>query len=88
MFNKFPYTAIKNEELLKIYFTHIQEVICKNNQRLFKFILDLFAFYIQRPLERSNVILLIQGESGNGKDMFVAPIIELMKSYAKKISHE
>ena len=56
-------------DLLKMLVEHIHTVYANGNDEHANFILDYMCNVIQRPTQKSNVLLLFQGKEGTGKGM-------------------
>ncbi len=51
--------------------SHIFNVICDSNKKVFKYVLKWLARLIQKPWKTGEVALVLQGKKGIGKGMFV-----------------
>lgn len=49
------------------FFEHVWEVLCCKDDDLFVYVVSLFAHYVQRPLVKTDVCLVLRGRQGCGK---------------------
>lgn len=73
-----PIPPNANPTNTKLFFKHIREVLADNDEKLGEYLIKLFAWYIQHPLDRTDVFLVLKGGQGAGKsivfDLFLGPI--------------
>ena len=74
IFNLYRGFAIKYEDLEKVdkskcqpLLDHIKKIWCKNNEKSYKYILNLFAHYIRKPDIKTGVMLCLKSKQGAGK---------------------
>ncbi|GAB7553336.1 hypothetical protein NRB_28420 [Novosphingobium sp. 11B] len=58
---------------------HLKQVICRDNEELFTWLMTWLAHIFQRPQEKPGVAVVIRGEKGTGKSIifdFLKPLME------------
>jgi hypothetical protein len=65
-----------------LYWAHVQEVICCGNEEIYRFVRRWLAHIIQKPGELPGTALVLRGEQGTGKGMFVEPICALLGKHS------
>ena len=69
----------KQQDFTKsILYEHIKNVICNNQEKLFKYMLQWIGHMIQKPNSKSDVSFCIQGRMGSGKDAFCAALSNIV----------
>lgn len=68
----------KAEFAFSLYLEHIKENICENNPQIFNWVMSYFAHLIQKPWEKPHVALVLRGEKGVGKNIFINQIGRLL----------
>ena len=61
----------RNYEIILPILNHIKAVICKNREDIYIFIMQYFAQIIQHPEKKTNVVMLIKGKQGCGKNIII-----------------
>ena len=85
-FNGYDYEMLKdiNYEKISGFLNHVKEVIAKDNEELYEFILNWYAYILQNPAGKTESVLLITGKQGTGKNVFTNVLCELMNKYADR----
>lgn len=65
---------------------HIHEVICKNDGELVKYVMTWMADAVQNLTDRPGVALVLRGERGTGKGIFVRYFGSLFGNHFKHVS--
>ena len=65
-FNGYDYEVLKdiNYEKISGFLNHVKEVIAKDNEELYEFILNWYAYILQNPAGKTESVLLITGKQG------------------------
>lgn len=61
-------------------------MVCGEDEKLSKYLLDWFAFKVQRPGERAEVAVALRGGRGVGKGLLVQSLMRILGSHALHIS--
>ena len=73
------------QEIIQPFLDHVLEVICDNNQEIYKYVLVWIASILQKPNFKTGIAIVILGNQGVGKNTFFTDIIcKLMARYANK----
>ena len=73
------------QEIIQPFLDHVLEVICDNNQEIYKYVLVWIASILQEPNFKTGIAIVILGNQGVGKNTFFTDIIcKLMARYANK----
>jgi hypothetical protein len=64
------------------FLDHIREVICSGNEEHYAYLLNLLALTIQQPGTPSEVAVVLRGEPGTGKGVFVRALMRLFARHA------
>ena len=85
-FNGYEYEILNDINYDKIngFLNHVKEVICKNNDELYEFILNWYAYILQNPAGKTESVLLITGKQGTGKNVFTNVLCQLINKYSNK----
>jgi len=60
-----------------LFLAHLEDVICSGNTEHFDYLLNLLALTIQEPGTPSEVAVVLRGEQGTGKGVFVRTLGEI-----------
>ena len=86
LFRGFKYNTYEQEKQTKykfengMFFNHIKEQLCNNDEKIFKYVIGWIAHMIQYPAQLPNVALLFCSKQGVGKDMFGMLLSKLIGS--------
>lgn len=73
------------QDIIQPFLDHVLEVICDNNQEIYKYVLIWIASILQKPNFKTEIAIVILGNQGVGKNTFFTNIIcKLMARYANK----
>lgn len=64
-----------------LYLEHIRENICQGNELFYDYVLGWMAHMIQRPGTLPEVAIVLKGEEGVGKGVFVDELSKLLSPY-------
>lgn len=83
-FNGYDYKLLPEVNNAKIanFLNHVKEVIAKDNDELFEYIINWYSYILQNPAGKTETVLLITGQQGTGKNIFTNVLCELMKKYS------
>jgi hypothetical protein len=93
IFNGYKYNVLDsvNNEVINGFIEFVREVIADNDEIVFNYIINWFAFIVQNPGVKSEVALVLKGLQGIGKNRFTDILCELLAGYSEKnitdISH-
>lgn len=80
-FNGFVHTYDPNfvvdESKFKCFVGHIKHIWCSSRDDLTNHIMKLFAWYVQRPYQKSGACVVLEGEEGCGKNI----AFEILKNH-------
>jgi hypothetical protein len=65
---------------------HIRDVICNGNEEHFQYVLKFCAWTIQHPGEQAEVALVLKGEEGAGKGVFVQCLLKLFGEHGLQVT--
>ena len=85
-FNGYDYKLLPEVENNKIakFLNHIKEVIAKNNEELYEYIINWYSYILQNPAGKTGIVLVITGKQGTGKNAFTNVLCDLMKRYSNR----
>ena len=66
---------------------HALKVICSNNHEDYNYLLNTAALMIQRPAEPAEVCVVLKGEEGTGKGVFLRALLKIMGQHGLYLSH-
>lgn len=78
-FNKYPLSPIKNDDLLTPYLDNIKILWCKNDERLFKYVMQWHADIFQNPDNPQRCALCLIGDPLCGKNFPQIPISNILR---------
>ena len=81
-FQGYKYEPVQNDALIEKFNNHVREIICNNNETLYKYVQSWFATVIQDPLARTCTALVIKGTEGTGKNTVTDAWCELLNGYS------
>ena len=83
-FNGYDYKLLPevNTDKIAPFLNHVKEVIAKNNEELYEYIINWFAYILQNPAGKTETVLLITGKQGTGKNIFTNVLCDLIKKYS------
>lgn len=78
-----------NYDIIKLFLTHIKEVLMNNDDDYYAWFIQYLANLVQNPNNKSNVIIVFQGTQGGGKSIIVDTIVSKIigKDYAVSTSN-
>lgn len=87
----FKRSKVVDVSKIELYLNHIREVIARGEELVYEYILNWFAFILQKPADKTEVALVITGKEGTGKNVFTNVLCKLLGRYANpnltNISH-
>ena len=87
----FKRSKVVDVSKIELYLNHIREVIARGQELVYEYILNWFAFILQKPADKTEVALVITGKEGTGKNVFTNVLCKLLGRYANpnltNISH-
>ena len=87
----FKRSQVVDVSKIELYLNHIREVIARGQELVYEYILNWFAFILQKPADKTEVALVITGKEGTGKNVFTNVLCKLLGRYANpnltNISH-
>lgn len=66
---------------------HLLNIWCKGNKKNYEYLINLLAFYVQKPYIRSGVAIVLEGNKGSCKSCVVEKIFNMYGIYGKYISN-
>ena len=66
---------------------HVLRVICCGNREHYEYLMNVAALMIQRPAEPAEVCIVLQGEEGTGKGIFLRALLKIMGQHGLYLSH-
>ena len=86
VFQDFKYDFLDSFEIeiINDFLSLIKEVICDNNEEMYKYVISWIANIIQNPGLKNETALILKGLQGAGKNTFTNVICELLAGYAAK----
>lgn len=69
----------------KLMKKHIEQVICNEDKKVFRYVLRWMARLIQNPSTTGEVALVLKGKKGIGKGMFVNPLCTIFGQHSMSI---
>lgn len=73
-----------NVELIQPFLNFINEVICDNNEDVYKYVLGWIATMLQNPGKKNETALILKGLQGIGKNRFTDVLCELTSGYSER----
>lgn len=70
-----------------LYLQHIKDVIASGNEAHYRYILAYMADAVQHPAEKPGVALVLRGDEGVGKGMFISGFGALFGRHFKHLRH-
>lgn len=70
----------KVEKAFVMYIEHVSQNICGGNEKYFNWVMSYLAHLIQKPWEKPGVALVLRGEKGVGKNIFIEPVGRILGS--------
>ena len=67
-----------NSEDALPFFDHLRYIVCRGDDVLFNYLVRLFAHYVQKPLTKTDVCLVLKGRQGSGKSYITDGIFRLI----------
>ena len=61
----------KDYEAIKPILNHIKEVLCNNNDDYYNWLIQYYANIIQKPLNKTETIIIYKGNQGCGKNIII-----------------
>ncbi|KAI5520149.1 phage plasmid primase P4 family, partial [Trichomonas vaginalis G3] len=85
-FQGYKYNVLEKPDYSKIemFMNFIKEVICDNNDEVYKYLLGWIASMIQHPGIKNETTIILKGLQGTGKNRFTDIISELLAGYSCK----
>lgn len=68
------------------YLDHIKKVICSGDEIVYEYVLNFLADAVQNPSKRPGVALVLRGDQGVGKGVFVSNFGKLFGSHFRHVS--
>ena len=93
IFNGYKYDVLEsvNESVIKEFLEFVREVIADNDEKVYEYIINWFAYIVQHPGKKTEAALVLKGLQGIGKNRFTDILCELLAGYSEKnvtdISH-
>ena len=76
---------------IELFLNHVRDVIARGDDVVYEYILNWFAFILQKPSDKTEVAIVITGKEGTGKNAFTNVLSKLLGRYANpnltNISH-
>ena len=69
------------------YLEHVRKVICSENQDHFEYLVKWLARAVQKPWERGHTAVVLRGDKGAGKNVFVDAFGRLFGPHFMTITH-
>lgn len=63
---------------------HVKNIICDNNEELYKYILSWFSYKIQVPKGKTGIALVITEAEGSRKNVFSDILCDLLRAYVNR----
>ena len=79
---KYDYLDTYDIDIINDFLSLIREVICDNNEEMYKYVVSWIANIIQNPGLKNETALILKGLQGTGKNTFTNVICELLAGYA------
>lgn len=67
---------------------HLLEVICSGDKQTYDFLLRWLAHLIQKPQEKTEVVLVLQSVQGTGKSIIAKLLLKLLGNHAIQMTHD
>lgn len=58
-----------DESVIEGYLKHVHDVICNEDEELYEYVLNWFAYIVQNPCGKTGTVLLLIGKQGTGKNV-------------------
>ena len=71
-----------DESVIEGYLKHVHDVICNEDEELYEYVLNWFAYIVQNPCGKTGTVLLLTGKQGTGKNVLSNVLCELISKYA------
>ena len=86
VFHGYKYSVLEKFDysVIEPFLNFVNEVICDNNDELYKYLLGWIASMIQNPGVKNETALILKGLQGIGKNRFTDVISELLAGYSCK----
>jgi hypothetical protein len=81
------YKIIPRKGDCSIFYDYMKEVMCRNNENDFIFLLNLIYQMFQQPYAKPGIAVVIRGDEGVGKSFFIEKLGALMGEYYFKTSN-
>ncbi len=66
---------------------HVLKVVCGNNREYYEYLINVAALMIQRPAEPAEVCVVLKGEEGVGKGIFLRALLKIMGQHGLYLAH-
>ena len=73
-----------SEDIISPFLDFVSEVVCDNNEVVYKYVIGWIASMIQNPGVKNETALILKGLQGIGKNRFTDVLCELMRGYSEK----
>ena len=70
----------------KLYLKHIHDNICKGNMTYYKYLISWMADAVQNPIVKPGIAVVVKGEKGTGKNVFIENFGKLFGIHYKQIA--
>lgn len=67
---------------------HLREVLCSGEQDSYEFLLRYLAHLVQKPEEKTEVVLVLRSKQGTGKSIFANLLMKLLGRHAIQVTQE
>jgi hypothetical protein len=71
-------------EVIQPFLEHIKNILCTRNEALYDHFLDWIAHLVQKPMEKTDIFYLFQGQGGAGKSTLKRVFLKLFGSWNTK----
>jgi Family of unknown function (DUF5906) len=85
LFKSFPIVPIAGD--CTIFLNYVKEIICSNNEEHFNYLIALVAQMFQFPHLKPGIAVVLRGDEGVGKSLFIEKLGALMGPYYFKTSN-
>lgn len=69
------------------FIQHIKENICDGNEKDFEWLMDYLCHMFQKPWEKPSIAIVLSGDKGTGKNIFIDVLKHLIGPYSATISN-
>ena len=71
-----------NEDVIAGFLNHVKEIMANGNKEIYEYILNWYAYVLQKPDGKTGTCLVFTGLQGTGKNVFTDVLCKLMERYS------